>query len=739
MPNVRLQRNPGTILAILWACLSGATLAAQVPGKVDFARDVQPVFRDHCIECHGPSQQMRGLRLDLRRGAMPNRVGANRASIVPGNSAVSPMYLKLIGKQAGLRMPPTGPLSQELIDKVKTWIDQGAEWPDALSGDTPTSPPDPVVEKMMSALRQGNFPEFENILHENPMAVNHHGTGGWTPIMYAALYGNVGTLRLLLDKNADPNVRNVGGGSALIYAVGSLEKTRLLLEHGVDANAASGEGRTALLIAAGRAGSGPVVKLLLEHGANPSMRLPDGRTAMFMAASTSDPDTLQLLLDHGADKKPLPLAAALQSDCSRCFEMLLSFADKPDLTSALSAAVRRGNLQAINMLMERGAPAASDLLASVALSPEPLPVDLIRTLISRGADVNARTSAGGSVLDLAKRQGNTPLVDLLSKSGAREEPTSGQSVPKPKPAGSVRAAIEKSIPLLQRADVSFITKAGCVSCHNNSLTAMTTTAARKSGIRVNEDIARAQLRRIASFLDENRELALEDIGIPGGPDTVGYILLGLASGNYPADSITDVWAQYMKNIQLADGHWSRQALRPPLESSEIEVTAAGMRALQVYGPRIQRVEYDHAVQLAVRWLEKAQPKTAEDRAFQILGLRWGGGSPEVIRKAARELLALQRSDGGWGQLPSLASDAYATGQALVALNESLVRAVTRPPYLKGIRFLLGSELEDGSWYVRTRALPIQPYFDSDFPHGPDQFISAAATNWASMALATVVR
>ena len=321
--------------------------------------------------------------------------------------------------------------------------------------------------------------------------------------------------------------------------------------------------------------------------------------------------------------------------------------------------------------MERGAPAASDLLAAVALCPEPLPVDLIKTLISRGADVNARTSAGGTVLDLAKRQGNTPLVDLLNKSGAREEPASDQSVPQPKPAGSVRAAIEKSIPLLQRADVSFITKAGCVSCHNNSLTAMTTTAARKSGIRVNEDVARAQLHRIASFLDENRELALEDIGIPGGPDTVGYILLGLASGNYPSDSITDVWAQYMKNRQLADGHWSLQALRPPLESSEIEVTAAGMRALQVYGPRIQRVEYDQAVKLAVRWLEKAQPKTAEDRVFQILGLRWGGGSPDVIRKATRELLALQRPDGGWGQLPSLASDAYATGQALVALNESL--------------------------------------------------------------------
>ena len=60
---------------------------------------------------------------------------------------------------------------------------------------------------------------------------------------------------------------------------------------------------------------------------------------------------------------------------------------------------------------------------------------------------------------------------------------------------------------------------------------------------------------------------------------------------------------------------------------------------------------------------------------------------------------------------------------------------TDPVYQKGVRFLLGTQLEDGSWYVRTRAVPVQPYFDSEFPHGRDQFISAAATNWATMALA----
>jgi hypothetical protein len=57
-----------------------------------------------------------------------------------------------------------------------------------------------------------------------------------------------------------------------------------------------------------------------------------------------------------------------------------------------------------------------------------------------------------------------------------------------------------------------------------------------------------------------------------------------------------------------------------------------------------------------------------------------------------------------------------------------------PAYRKGVQFLLTTQLADGSWFVRTRAHPVQVYFESGFPHGHDQFISAAATNWATLAL-----
>jgi hypothetical protein len=53
--------------------------------------------------------------------------------------------------------------------------------------------------------------------------------------------------------------------------------------------------------------------------------------------------------------------------------------------------------------------------------------------------------------------------------------------------------------------------------------------------------------------------------------------------------------------------------------------------------------------------------------------------------------------------------------------------------------LLRTQLEDGTWYVPSRAIGFQPYTDAGFPHGPDQFISAAATSWAVIGLAYAAR
>jgi squalene cyclase len=99
----------------------------------------------------------------------------------------------------------------------------------------------------------------------------------------------------------------------------------------------------------------------------------------------------------------------------------------------------------------------------------------------------------------------------------------------------------------------------------------------------------------------------------------------------------------------------------------------------------------------------------------------------------------QRPDGGWAQNANLASDAYATGESLYALRESGALMVSDDVYQRGVRFLLDTQFEDGSWYVRNRAPKFQPYFQSGFPYDHDQWISSTATAWATVALAPAAK
>ena len=103
-------------------------LPAAVKRQVDFERDVQPVFRDHCFECHSGDVAEGGLNLAVKSRAM--RGGEQGAVLVPGDSLSSVLIHLIAGVDKDRVMPPEGErLSAEQVGILRAWIDQGAAWP----------------------------------------------------------------------------------------------------------------------------------------------------------------------------------------------------------------------------------------------------------------------------------------------------------------------------------------------------------------------------------------------------------------------------------------------------------------------------------------------------------------------------------------------------------------------------------------------------------------------------------
>ena len=725
---------PAAALLSLVAALASASAWLALPAaqsRVDFGRDVQPLLKERCYECHGPTKQMNGYRLDRRGRAL---AGVVRPNIIPGSSESSRLFRRVLSPEFGTQMPPDDPLTADELSVLKRWIDEGAAWPDAFANETPLAPEDPAATRVLELIASSRAAAATQAVRATPALVNGRGSGGSTPLMYAALYGSAALVANLLEVRADPNIRNHAGATALTWALDDVEKVRLLVAAGADVNAPSEFGRTPLMLAAAQAGSMPTVKLLLERGAEPTS------AALAAAAARGNHDVVKLLLAAGARGQqrnrgigerfaPTPERVWTRSPPQRP-----NAAAKGGLIAVLPT-VAPGHPEAVRAALARGA----DVNARDAKSRTPLMLAAIaensdgtavRLLLERGADPAAKDPKGLTALDFARRLGHTPAVDALAAAG----PRGAGAVDTPAAFvtnNTVRDAVSRSLPLLQRTAVQFYEKSGCVSCHSNSLTAMTVSSARRHGFAVDESVAQLELKTVVEDIRATREQTLQGIVSPGGlTTTTGYILMGLEAEGHRAEAATDAMVRLLVVTQLPDGRW-RSTFRPPSESSELTATAVSLRGIQLYGTG--KAAQRRAIAAALSWLQRAQPETTEDRVFKLLGLTWGN-APRIVRDAAvRDLLTSQRADGGWAQLGSMTSDAYATGAALVSLQQAGL-PVEGAAYRRGVEFLLGTQLADGSWFVRTRSHQTQIFFESGFPHGASQFISAAATNWATQAL-----
>jgi hypothetical protein len=300
----------------------------------------------------------------------------------------------------------------------------------------------------------------------------------------------------------------------------------------------------------------------------------------------------------------------------------------------------------------------------------------------------------------------------------------------------IRAAVEKSLPLLVKgAEGSMEKRQNCFTCHNQALPVLALTTARTRGFAIDEAVLRKQLEFTAGFLEKNRSGYLEGRGQGGQADTAGTALWALENGGWKPDATTAAVAEYLLRWQKDLEHWKPQSHRPPTEQSFFTSSYVALRGLKAFGTPEQRERIAARNAQVRQWLLKAPAEDTEDRTSRLRALHVSDAPQEETARAAQELVKTQRADGGWAQLVNMESDPYATSTALVALHTAGGLATTDPVYRKGLRYLLSTQVADGSWHVKTRSEPIQTYYESGYPHGEDQFISIAAASWATTALA----
>jgi ankyrin repeat protein len=628
----------------------------------------------------------------------------------------------------------------------------------AFTTSTPTNPQTTPVARnrpdqctldktLLDAIRDGDTTQVQKLLRRGANA-NARDEAGDTALMRAALYADVEMMRILIESGADVHVRGQDGTAPLLRTTHDVDKMRLLLDRGAPVD------DFAMLAAASVPGPRSTLELLLARGGNARPAGP-AYTALMAAALNGDLDKVLCLLEHGANvnaQSPTGFTALIGASLSgnaKLVALLLERGAEPNavcklergiLQTPAGVAASMGHADCLRLLMAAGAdvnvqggPFSHNALLGAATTGSK---ETVHLLLAK-ANVKATDGSGSTALDWAVRRGDTDIVKMLREAGAEQfrplsRPDKPLALQQPPDADSARRAIAASLPLLQKSEQTITRTRDCISCHQHPLVAMTVALARKHAFPVDETIASEEQAHVLKDMGGRLRPLLLGTGIDATLSV--HVLAALAAEDEPASRITDALVHYLVLRQRPDGHWQQENYRPPDEASDFQFTALAVHGLHAYAPKGRRQEIAARIEQARRWLQDTEPTDTVDRAFQLLGLGWAQAEPESVTKAVTKLLSEQREDGGWTQLPTLESDAYATGLTLYALHDGGGLAVDHPAYQRGIAFLLRTQMADGSWFVASRSFPIVQYSNSGFPHGRSQFISAAATCWATMAL-----
>ncbi len=605
----------------------------------------------------------------------------------------------------------------------------------------------PASDALVSAVARGAAGDVERLLARGASA-NAVDAEGTPVLMTAALFADADMMERLLKRGANPNLTDASGATALMWSVPDPAKVQRLLAHGANVNARSQTERTALLVAASYPRTVSLLRLLLERGADLRAQDRAGTTALALAVRSADVEVVRFLVEQGLDPNALTPAArraGLARNDRPTVDYLMSKGLGP-LADVLFTTATWQPADLVARWIDAGASVSASNAAQYGRTPlltavtsEAAGADTLTLLLDRGADPNVATTEGETPLDWAIYKGDRAKIQVLEQRGAKRGNGPRRDEIAPPAKGGIadpRVSLDRSVARLLEVAPAFGERATCVSCHHNALPALVAATARQKGVEVDEVRTRANLDHIVRFFKTNApRMMLGDPAVGGEAITAGYVQMALAREKYPLDTVTAAIVHWLLSRQMPDGRWLGNGVnRPPSEYSPISHTALAAAGLTSYSLPARKSQIEQSLRRARQWLLAAAPASAEERGMRLMGLVWTDAPRPSIEAAVRDIRSRQDAGGGWSQFGRTDPDAYATGLSLFALGIAGVPA-TDDTYKRGVAFLLGTQYQDGTWLVKTHSFPIQRYFESGFPFGRHQWISAAGTSWAALAIA----
>ena len=311
-------------------------------------------------------------------------------------------------------------------------------------------------------------------------------------------------------------------------------------------------------------------------------------------------------------------------------------------------------------------------------------------------------------------------------------------------------AVRRGLALATRAASNWQKNKTCFSCHHQTLPMLAMVEAARGGMAPDDAWFQSQAETTHRYFEQRIGEMDEGDHVPGGAATTGFGFWALSIAQRPADTTTTAMVTYLLQIQGVartsdrktnstprpeDGRWQASCRRAPMQASFIGDTVLVLIGLEKFATAEQRPRVAKARDAAEKWLAQTPLRDQQDRLWRLWGLHHLGGDDAVKQRTLDAIRAAQRDDGGWAEDKDRQSDAYSTGQTLFMLCKTGT-ARDDAAVVRARDYLLRTQLADGSWltesHVKNKA---QPYFENGDPHGEHQFLSTAATAWATAALA----